>query len=97
MAPIFAMLSGATRPAQNPGEQERISRIVVADAIVTERPAALFVPRSFGMQAASGELQAGRRSADRAQLDRPRPDVRGASAQFSGLLFAHKTGAGERP
>ena len=97
IAPIFAVLSGATRPPQNAAEQERIARIIVANATVTGRPTALFVPRSLETDPSPNELHAGRRSADRRQSDRAPSDAPVAVAPSLDLLFAPRTSAGERP
>jgi len=97
IAPIFAILSGATTPPRSAGEQERIARIIVANAIIIGRPAEFFVPRSLETDASPSELHAGRRAADRRQSDRAPSDAPVAVVPSSDLLFAPRTGAGERP
>jgi len=97
IAPIFAILSGATTPPQSAAEQERIARIIVANATLILRPAEFFVPRSLETDASPSELQAGRRAADRRQSDRAQSDAPVAVVASSDLLFAPRTGAGERP
>ncbi len=97
IAPIFAMLSGATVPAQSAAERERIARIIVTNATVILRPAEFLVPRSLETDASASELQAGPRVADRRQSDRAQSDASRAVVPSSDLLFAPRTGAGERP
>jgi len=97
IAPIFAMLSGAMMPAQSAAEHERIARIIVANATLIGRPAEFFVPRSLETDASPSESHAGRRAADRRQSDRVHSDTAIALVPSSDLLFAPRTGAGERP
>ncbi len=97
IAPIFAILSGATTPAQSAAEQQRIARIVVANATLISRPAEFFVPRSLETDTPSGGSRAGRRAAGRKQSNRARSDASVALIPSSDLLFARRTGAGERP
>ncbi len=97
IAPIFAILSGAMMPAQSAAEHERIARIIVANATLIGRSAELFEPRSLETDAPPSELRAGRRAADRRQSDRAPSDAPVAVIPSSDLLFAPRTGAGERP
>ncbi len=97
IAPIFAILSVATTPPQSAAEQERIARIIVANATLILRPAEFFVPRSLETDASPSESHAGRRAADRRQSDWVRSDTSLAVVPSSDLLFAPRTGAGERP
>jgi len=97
IAPIFAMLSGAMMPAQRAAEHERIARIIVANATLIGHSAELFEPRSLETDASASELHAGRRAADRRQSDRAPSDASLAVVPSSDLLFAPRTGAGERP
>jgi len=97
IAPIFAILSGTTTPPQSAAEQQRVARIIVANATFIGRPVEFFVPQSLETDAPSGESQAGRRAAGRRQSNRARPDASVALIPSSDLLFARRTGAGERP
>ncbi len=97
IAPIFAMLSGAMMPAQSAAEHERIARIIVANATLIGHSAKLFEPRSLETDALPSESHAGRRAADRRQSDRVHSDAAVALVPSSDLLFAPRTGAGERP
>ena len=97
IAPIFAILSGATVPAQSAAEKERIARIIVANAAVIGHSAALFVPRWLEADVSLSESRAGRRAADRRQSDRALSDAPLAVAPSSDLLFAPLTSAGKRP
>jgi len=97
IAPIFAILSGATTPAQSAAEQERIARIIVTNTTLIGHPAEFFIPRSLESDASTSDSQAGRRAANRRQSDRARSDAAVAVVPSSGMLFAPRTGAGERP
>jgi len=97
IAPIFAILSGAMMPAQSAAEHERIARIIVANATLIGHSAELFEPRSLETDASASELHADRRAADRRQSDRAPLDASLAVVPSSDLLFAPRTGAGERP
>jgi len=97
IAPIFAMLSGAMMPTQSAAEQERIARMIVANATLIGRPAEFFVPRSLETDALPSASHAGRRAADRRQSDRAQANAAVALVPSSDLLFAPRTGAGERP
>lgn len=97
IAPIFAMLSGNTTASQSAAEQQRIARIIVANAAVIRRSAEFFVQRSPETDAPSGELQAGGRAAGGTHSNRAPSDASVALVPSSGLLFARRTGAGERP
>ncbi len=97
IAPIFAILSGAMMPAKSAAEHERIARIIVANATLIGHSAKLFEPRSLETDASASELHADRRAADRRQSDRAPSDASLAVVPSSDLLFAPRTGAGERP
>ncbi len=97
LAPIFAILSDIVAPSQRAAEQRRIARIIVANATLIQRPAEFFVQRSPEMEAPSGELQAGGRAAGGTHSNRAPSDASVALVPSSGLLFARRTGAGERP
>jgi len=97
IAPIFAILSGATVPAQSAAEHERIARIIDANATLIGHSAELYEPRSLETDASPSELHAGRRAASRRQSDLAQSDAAVALVPSSDLLFAPRTGAGERP
>lgn len=95
--PIFALLSDTTMPVQNVGEQERIARIVIAKATVVGRPAALFIRRPSETNAPSSVSKGGDRAADGTQPSEQQSRAPKAFAPTSALLFAPRSGTGERP
>lgn len=95
--PIFAMPSGTAMITQNAGERERIARIVVANATVVGHPAALFVRRPSETNVPSSVSQGGGRAAVGTHPDRQQSREPTTFAPSSALLFAPRTGTGERP
>ncbi len=51
MPSIFVALNSSAAPVQGAAERERIARIILANATVIDRPAAIFVPRSGAAEA----------------------------------------------
>ncbi len=96
VAPIFAMLSGATVVNRSAGEQERIARTIVANATVAGRPAGLFVRRPDQTAAPSSGPEGSDGAADGTRSDRRPSRATTTFAPSSTLLSAPRTGAGDR-
>ncbi len=93
MPSIFVALNSSESPVQGAAERERIARIILANATVIDRPAAIFVPRSRGAESPS-DPQLG----DGGPTDAARADQSSQAARPShNPLFPDRPSAGSQP
>ena len=93
MPSIFVALNSSAAPAKGEAERERIARIILANATVIDRPAAIFVPRSRTAKAPSDPQPGDGGTADAARADRSSQATRASHNP----LFPDRPNAGSQP